>query len=423
MTTDRFWEIFWLSFLGIFVISIVVSGAMFVSHINGLNAAAVGASFDATKDPFADTLYKATPSIVDGYIYRNALPLGVGHWGWDSTAAWSTQEQVYEGSASLRANFTAPWAGVGINGFAVSRSSYQGISLAVFPDQAVGDLYLEVYDSKGTSLGRQSISWYLPEGKFVPNAWQVVSIPLINLLGASDTKTITGVALSTKNAGVAYVDAIKFENTATPHEPWVPPKDGGPPYNPFATSTPLALPYTATFTQEDFARWYPYYGLFKLGKESFGIGPKPNETSDTVAILSGGRLWSDYHVEVVLDWGLTSVFSVLTRVTGADNFASCAFSYYGQTAQIYYVKDGRSVQLSQTPSLSIKYFSPWENVSVGASVQGKRVNCYVNGDKVLSAEIPTLSPQGSLGFEAWDQNTNASLHAIKRIEVKQLVGE
>jgi hypothetical protein len=423
MTRDRFWETFWISFLGIFVISIVASGALFVSHINSLNSAAVGAAFDSTKDPFANTLYKATPSIVDGYIYRNALPIGLGHWAWDATAAWSTQEQIYEGSGSLRANFIKPWSGVGINNFEVTRQSYQGISLAVYPDVAVEDLYLEVYDSQGISQGRQSLSWYLPDGKLVPNAWQVVSIPLLNLIGPSATKTITGVALSSKNAGVAYVDAIKFEGTVAPHAPWVAPKDGGPPYNPFATSTPAALPYTASFSEEDFSRWYPYYGLFKLGKNSFEIGPKPNETSDTVSVLKGGSSWSDYHAEVVLDWGITSVFSILTRVTGPDNFASCAFSYYGQTAQIYYVKNGASTQLAQTPALSIRHFSPWENVSVGASVQGKWVNCYVNGDKVLSAEIPTLSPTGTLGLEAWDQNTYASLHTIKSIEVKQLVGE
>jgi hypothetical protein len=424
MTHDRFWETFWLTFFGVFIISMAVSGWLFFSHINNLNAAAVGISFDATKDPFESGLTSRLSAVIaDGYVYRNALPLGTAHWNWDSTTAWTTTERAFEGGASMRVNFTKPWGGVGINGFSVPRASYQGISLAVYPDASVGDLYLELYDSKGQSLGRQSLGWYTSSGVLVPNTWQQVFIPLENLLQNSDTKSVTGVALSTKNSGIAYVDAVKFEKSVVAHAPWVAPKDGGPPYNPFATSSPVVLPYKATFTPSDFSKWYAYYGLFRIGDSVFEIGPKPNETNDTVAVISGGRSWSDYRVSVILDWGLTSVFSILARVTGPSSFVSCAFSYYGQTVQIYNVQNGVSTQLAQSPSLGIRYYTPWENVSVGASVQGNKVICYVNGERELSADIPAISPTGSVGFEAWDTNTYASPHAIKSIEIKQLIGE
>jgi hypothetical protein len=425
MKSDHFWETFWISFFGIFFISLAVSGVLFISHIQSLNAAAVGVTFDAQKDPFESTLYHSSSALIDGYVYRNALPLGLKHWAWDSSVGWSSTENIYEGSAALRLNFAKEWAGMGINGFSVSRASYQSVSLAVNPDSSVGDLYIELYDEKGVAQARQSIGWYAASGALVPGQWQQVSIPFENLLGASGARTITGISISTKNAGVAYVDAIKFEKSVTPHAVWVAPRGDGPPFNPFATSTPALLPYTATFTPEDFSHWYSYYGLFGLahGNVAFILGPKPNANTDSIITFAGGRSWSDYHIELTLDWGLTSVFSILTRMTDAQNFASCAFSYYGQTVQIYQVKNGVSTQLAQTPSLPILYNSPWENVSVGASVQGNKVSCYVNGEKQLSADIPSLSPLGSIGLEAWDQNSNSSPHAIKKLEVKQLVGE
>lgn len=424
MKSDRFWETFWLSFFGIAFLAVFASTAMFVVHIRSLNAAAVGVTFDPEKDPFEGAVRHGNLALTEGYAYRNALPLGMSQWAWDAQLNWNSREESFEGGTSLKMSFLAPWAGMGMNGFSVPRSSHQSISLAVYPDDSVGDLYIELYDAGGNTMVRQSIGWYAPSATLIPNQWQYVSIPLSNLLGSSGTRTITGLAISTKNAGVAYADSIQFTGPVAAHDIWVQPVGvDAPPFNPFATSTPSTLPYIATFSPSDFSRWFSYYGLFAQGGTSFEIGPQPGGNSDSVAVYRGGRFWTDYKAKATLDWGITSVFSLLVRFADPANFASCAFSYYGQTVQIFSVKNGVSTQLGQTPALAIGYDAPWQNVQVAAQVQGHTVTCFVNGERALSATIDDISPNGTLGLEAWDQSSNSSAHTLHSLEVQPLLGE
>lgn len=424
MKLDRFWETFWVAFMAILLISVIGSAGIFFFHIQNINAAAVGVSFDSTKDPFEKQLYRSGSAvIVDGYAYRNALPLGAKQWAWDAQLNWNSAAVVYEGSAALKMVFLKPWSGMGLGGFALPRGNSRSISLAVFPDSSVGDLYLELYDSKGNSLGRQSLGWYTDAGSLKPNEWQLITIPLENLLGSSSTKTINGISISTKNAGTAYADAIQFGKTEIAHAVWVMPAGDGPPYNPFATSTPVALPYTASFSAQDFSQWFGYYGAFEFAENAFRFGPMPPQSTDSITVYRGGRFWSDYKVDVRADWGLTSVFSILVRFTDTANFASCAFSHYGQTAQIYQVVNGVSTELAQSPTLAIPDYQPWKDVHMGASVEGRKVSCYLNGERVLAAEIPSLSNNGTIGFEAWDQNPYASPHTLRTVEVRPLIGE
>lgn len=310
-----------------------------------------------------------------------------------------------------------------MNGFSLAAQNYRSLSLAVYGDSSVGTLYLELYDGNNQALRRQSIGWYAQSGELTPDTWNYISIPLENLYNGITPKTITGISISTKNPGVAYVDAIRFETTPVAHEPWVERTTDAPPFNPFATSTPLSLPYRATFEPEDFARWYSYYGYFGRLDGAFIVGPLAPVNTDSVAVLRSGRFWSDYEVKATLDWGITSVFSLLLRVTDVSNFASCAYSYYGQTVQIYQVKNGVSTQLAQSPSLPTKFDDAWKDVKVGATVQGNRVTCYKDGERVLSAEIPGLSSLGTVGFEAWDKTPESSPHTIHAFEVRQLLGE
>jgi hypothetical protein len=332
---------------------------------------------------------------------------------------------VYAGTGSLKMNFLKTWAGMGLSGFSVSRASYGSISLAVYPDSAVGDLYIEVYDSKGVAQTRQSIGWYAQGGALVPNQWQIITIPLANLMGSSSSNTVTGISISTTNSGTAYVDSIVFGAEAAAHPLWVQPQwQDSPPFNPFATSTPEALPYTLTFTNDAFSHWYSYYGYFAMNGGTLKIGPLAPTYNDSLAVLRGGKSWSDYSINATVNWGITSTFSLLARMEDAQNFASCAYSYYGQTVQIYEVKNGVSTELGQTPALAVASFDePWNGMKAGMEVEGHTVTCFANGAKVLTADIPDLPRSGTIGFEAWDKNQYASPHAITSFKVLPLLGE
>jgi hypothetical protein len=195
------------------------------------------------------------------------------------------------------------------------------------------------------------------------------------------------------------------------------------PFNPFATSTPEALPYTLTFNNDAFARWYSYYGYFAPAKDSIKIGPLAPQYNDSLAVLRGGKDWSDYSVDATVNWGITSTFSLLARMSDAQNYVSCAYSYYGQTVQMYVVKNGASHELGQTPSLAINHYSPWEGMKAGMQVKGHTVTCFAAGEKVLSMDVNDMASTGTVGFEAWDKNPYSSPHAITSYTVQPLRGE
>jgi hypothetical protein len=273
-------------------------------------------------------------------------------------------------------------------------------------------------------MRRQSIGWYAPSGSLTPGEWQPVLIPLENLVSSPGNVTsITGISISTKNPGEAEIDAVRLSEESVSHGVWTEPVEEWMPYNPFATSTPLSMPYAADFSPGDFARWFSYYGSFGAEGGAFTIGPKANVSNDSISVIRGGRNWSDYQTDATLNWGAASAFSLLVRFTDPANFASCAFSRYGDGVHIYEVKNGVSTDLAQSPTLPVDDYAPWLNVRVGASVHGNRVSCYVKGEKVLSAVITDLPSDGTAGMEAWDSNNLSAPHHIISFTVKQLLGE
>jgi len=424
MQTDKFWKISWGLFTLFACVSLLASVTLFVVRIRSVDAAAVGITFDPTKDPFAQKLNGGSFHLSDGFIYRDALPLGLQKWNWDATVDWSSSEQVVEGLHSIKLTFNKDWSGMGLSGFSVARAAYQSLSFSINPDANVGDLYIEVYNGKSAALVRQSVGWYAAGGSLVPGTWQTVTIPLANLMGDDTSDSITGISLSTTHPGVTYVDAIQFTNVAAPHAPWVQPLwEDVPPFNPFATSTPASLPYKLETSGDSVDRWYSYDGFFQNNGNSLKIGPLAGRNTDSFAVYRGGKNWDDYQVDSIADWGLTSTLSLMVRVKDAANYASCNFSYYGQTAQIYDVVNGASTMAGQTPTLPTRNDAPWENVHTGVKVQGNEVYCLVDGDVVLKAELTDMPRVGSVGIDAWDKNTYSSPHTIKKFDVLPLGGE
>lgn len=425
MTTDSFWKIFWVSTSGIFLVSLVVSVSIFVYSVSNVDASAIGATFDGTKDPFQLGLYKSGSfALVNGVVYRDAFPLRLEQWGWDSKVGWSSSEEVYSDTASIKIQFLKEWAGMGLSGFTAPVTSYTSISFAVRPDTLVGDLYISVYDDKRNALPRQSIGFYAKDGALVPNTWQVITIPLKNLFGGQTPTALSAISISTTNPGTAFVDDITFGKDPVEHAVWVQPEwVPSPPFNPFATSTPVFLPYVLEFTESQKDRWYSYFGFMEFKNNGLQIGPSAPNFNDSLVVFRSGNTWADYQIEVTVDWGLTSTFSLLARVQDPLNYTSCAYSYYGQTVQMYQVTNGVSRQLGQSPGLPTKYDAPWAGMKASMKVQGKIVTCYADGEKVLSYDIPDMPARGTVGFEAWDKNTYASPHTIRSFEVRPLMRE
>lgn len=428
MAPDNFWKLFWMSTGGITLVGLVISTSMLIFYTRpGDLVAAVGASFDASKDPFERPLLGsgsyAPPS---NHLYQNGLPLQFKSWTWEATADWRSSEEKREGTYAIKGTFMQPGGTLGMNGPTIDAKSLQSISLSVWVDKDVDDLYLNVYDKNGTSLGQQSVGWYTASGVLTPNTWQDVRIPLSNFTVSSYKSGINGFSISARNPGIAYIDSIELSKTPDYHSVWIAPPDiAGRAFNPFATSSPSALPYTFSPSPEGLAHWYSYFGIFGPDKSGEIIaGPSPTQKSTgSMTVFRGGRNWSDYSIDSTINWGQVSVFSLLARVVDDGNFVSCAFSRYGESVQLYQLNKGESTLLGQTPGLAVSDYEPWVNVNMGMQVKGSRVSCLIKGDEVLSATIPSMSPVGSVGLETWDSNPEAAPHIFKAFSVKSLLEE
>jgi hypothetical protein len=429
MITDKFWKLFWIVTGGATLLGLAFAVSLFLYNTRqGDLLSAVGVSYQEGKDPFeGTTLGGAVGGLItlsSGYLYQNSLPLHFKSWTWEALADWRSSEQVYEGASALKATFSANGGTVGMNGPAVDLKGMNSISLLVRVDPAVGDLYLNLYDKNGNALAQQSVGWYAASSTLSFGTWEHVIIPLRNF-GVVPT-AISGFSISGKNPGVAYVDAVQLLKTDSDHAVWVaPPEVAGQAYNPFATSTPFSLPYTLDASPEAVSHWYSYFGVFAQNKiGDVIVGPSAaNKSTGSLSVFRNGRAWSDYHIDAVLNWGEVSVFSLIGRVTSDGDFVSCAFSRYGETAQLYQVTKGTSNFISQTPPLAVKDYEPWVGVHVGMEVVGKSATCFIDGNQVLHADLPTLSPQGSAGIETWDPNPAAAPHTLRSFTVTQISSE
>jgi hypothetical protein len=421
MKKDTFWQWFWIV-SGVFFFVVMAGGVgIFITTLGRVNAASVDITYDPNVDPFGRATAGGSTmpvSLVSGFLYQDSLLPYFKNWAWHADADWHHAGDSADGSYALRASFTDKNGGtVGMSGPALALGGYSSISISVKPDTSVGDLYLELYDQNGNSLGLQSLGWYA-SSSLMAGSWQTVAISLKNL--GAEGKKITGFGISSRAAGSALIDAIQLQKTEVSHAVWVAPLEVGV-SNPLLGTPPAPLPYSLVFTPEGFSKWYTYYGSLVPEGGALSIGPKPQPGSTgSMSVFKGGRLWKDYRVEATLYWGQTSAFSLLVRVQDDGNFISCAVGRYGEGVSIYQVKGGASTQLAQSPGLSVPDYQPWVDVPMAAEVVGDTVSCYVRGDKALSAKIPDMPTSGTAGVETWDQNPYASPHLLKQFSVTAL---
>lgn len=422
---DNFWKIFFSVIGGMTLVLVMGITSLKVSYFKQPDdaslAAAVGVTFDPLQDPFEkNQKLVETTGLASDYLFRDSLPLGSEDWSWDTGVNWRSNERAYEGGYSLKADYAAPWAGVRLSSPQMSVSRYQSLSLAVYPDSKVEDLYVDVYDTFGRSAGEQSLGWYTQSGTLTPDAWNRVTIPLANLIAPS-TEKITGFSISTKKPGAAFIDAVRLETSAVTHERWENTGEEAGVWvgqDPFTGIAQATLPYSLVTTSADnLALWRPLFGQFEKTDGGVHIGPEPKKTNGSMTVFGGGKEWENYRVDASVYWGMTSTFSLLMRFTDDANFAACAYSNYGAVVQIYAVKKGASTMVAQSPLLAIRAYEPWKDAQHSATVSGNRISCYMDGEKVLSATLPDMPVQGTAGIETWSINSDDYPHVLKELNV------
>jgi hypothetical protein len=412
---DTFWKLFWIvvGVLASLFFAVVLALVYFYNPTKTADAAAVGIVFDPSRDPFANKRPDDNrPKFTGEYFYQDALPLAFADWSWGVSVNWNSSEEAYDGTDSFKVNFLQDWSGVRVQASPIDLSLYKGISLAIYPKGQLDDLYIELFDASGNTLGRQSLAWYTSSGKFSSGAWNRVEIPFKNLFPEGQSpRAITGFAISTVHPGVAFIDAVHLEGSVPSHDRWYEPK----PVDdvPEKPDPPIPLSYALNSGPIVKNEWKTIFGKFEPTPDGVRIGTTPEKTTGSMSFIRGGQNWSDYSVDTTTYWGQTSSFSILVRYKDDANFVSCAFSNYDAVAQLYEVKKGVSTLIGASPGLAIREYEPWKDAKAGASVQGDRVSCFVDGEQVLSYEIPDITPTGSAGLETWTQNTYDSPHLLQ----------
>lgn len=427
MKKDNFWKIFWSTIgMFLFLIVLMVSWLKFF-YINAPEntnlAQAIGITFDPTKDPFSQNTQKRKFEPISGYLYRDSIPFGMEDWSWDTETNWRTKDGSND-TYVINTYFQKAFGGIRLNSPEFDVSKYKSISFDLKTNDDVDDLYIELHDKYGNSMGRQSIKWYTDDSLHL-NTWSQVRIPLNNLINSGE-KSITGFSISSKKEGSVSIDSIKLETSEVAHEKWVNTEINNEILyewigsNPFKDIEQDTLPLVTTFKKEEMAKWKTLFGIFEQKGNELLTGPEPKKTSGSMAVFGGGKNWTNYKADSVVYWGITSSLSLLARFQNDSNFVSCAYSNYGMIVQIYLVKNGESNLISQSPTLEITSYEPWKNVKHSIEVIDDEVSCYMDGKKVLKAQLPDMPKNGTVGFETWSKNSNDYPHKVLSLSVSSI---
>jgi len=207
---DKFWRLVFIAlttvvlFIGVgFVVGFLSSQLPIPSIIKN----------PASEEPFVARtqvpgLPTATKSNVN-YFYLDAIPEGLYDTSWQTEIIWQSIEQVHEGSYAARVVFSEPWSGVSISGETINFTSKQAISLAIFLESPLSELYLELYNSNDGTVGRLALSHYAPIGALEVGSWQVFVIPLADFAPILPDN-LAGFGLLTEVSGIIFIDEIRL---------------------------------------------------------------------------------------------------------------------------------------------------------------------------------------------------------------------
>lgn len=421
--TDRFWGIFIILAISFVTLpTLVIAGYLYTKNESAILSKI--SSFGPTSDPFEEgSLASSLVSLSSDFLYREFLPLNFSDWSWDVENNWQDATRPAEGSYALKTHYKSPWSGVYLHSPNINLKQYAALSLDVFVENGIKDLFLSMYDETGNSTVKQSLAWYFPEHTLKRGQWQHLTIPLANLFASTTLPThMSGIAISAAEPGDAFIDTIRLERSAIAHEPWKEPVEIQYAIPETQKLSPLIpLPYRLNAPlEENLKVWTILFGQVEATNEGIKTGPLPGQTTGSMAVLAGSREWRNYETSVTMDWGLVPVFSLLTRFTDDRNFISCAFQNYGSSVQIYSVVNGNSSLVAQTPLLATQSYESWQGVHVGTKVIDDTVYCLIRDEVVLTAKIPTIARWGMIGFETWDQNGYPAPHIIKSLTARSL---
>ena len=135
---------------------------------------------------------------LDYAFYTDALQNGWQNWGWSSSTDFSNTDNVRDGAASIKQNYTGQWGAVKFAGSSVSAKGYATFAFSVYGTPGTGGNKINITPSGGSTYTLTII-----EG-----SWNEYSLTMAQL---GNPGTITDVTFQCQSwTGIVYIDQVGF---------------------------------------------------------------------------------------------------------------------------------------------------------------------------------------------------------------------
>ncbi|HEY4479567.1 MAG TPA: hypothetical protein VI981_04415 [Candidatus Paceibacterota bacterium] len=397
-TKDAFWK--WYTII-VMIMAIMIAAAFFLIY------RARSETSDDNADSVAIAMQKLTKNdnfryIESPMVYKDALSYGWEQWSW--YASVNTNWKSSHGT-EIKTVISEPWGGVQFASPRLSAREYNSLEFD-YSQNGSSHVYVSFVSKEGAELGRQPVSWYvIREGER-----QHVVLPLRNFNAQT---TLSGFSLLSDGPIEIVIDNIRFSTTINDKPMWQPPPAAV--EIPTETFLPIILPYIHNFS--GLGNWKTQTGKISLGQDHTLI-LEPNTAESTALVLLGGsENWRDYEFTTTIDWGQGESVSLIARAVSPDNYVSCLFGYNANSAAIYVQKFNQNSAVAQSPEFPVPIEMAWKDVRIGVRAVGSTIECLINGESVLRAQID--KPQsGGVGIETWDRQGHRVVIKDIRVNLK-----
>jgi len=210
---DKFWKLFFLGlitallFIGVGLVIMMPHSSLSVESVIPEHTEEV-LGFPYVFDEAPPLLPSPSTNPTD-YFYRDNLQAELYEISWGADIDWQSTEYIFEGTHAARISFTEPWGGIGVGGWFADITTHESITLVLFVESGVSELYLELYNSHNGIVGRQALSLYMPDGQLVQGHWQRVTVPLASFTPVLPKNT-EAFALIAEAPGVIFIDDVRL---------------------------------------------------------------------------------------------------------------------------------------------------------------------------------------------------------------------
>ncbi len=173
------------------------------------------------------------------------------------------------------------------------------------------------------------------------------------------------------------------------------------------------LPYHADLAKDE--GWSTAWGAYGAGQGTLFVSAA--STTGASVNLDGTLGWKNYDMEARLAWPKGSNAYLWTRFKDPGNFAECNFG--NNLVHIEQRVGSGDVHVIKGADYAI--VSGSSDITLGMRVQGRTVECLVNGAPVVKSDFldPGLD-HGGVGFKVWDHDMDNSEIVVKNLVVTPL---